>query len=215
MSILSVLVAVLFGAFEMGTRIFRDTNVRQSTENQLRSIKLLLERDANHTNIWLCNKNPAPRSVTVGSDTFQRDALSMATLKDWDAPGSYSTDEESLRAMFDRYVVWYATTEVPQGKLFRQLVDPPPVSGGFTTPYAGLSSNINNNPELNANVFHSRPMSSDVMDFATGVNFGNGTITVTLRLKADGELRPGTQVRTEENLQVSFMFQPKNSWPQI
>lgn len=214
MGMLSLLTFLLFSAFELGTRVFRDTTVRQDTENQLRAIKLLLERDANHTNVWNCNENGLPRTVNVGGTDYNRDALAMSALDDWEAPANYDT--LTYRPIWNRYIVWYATLESPTGALYRQVVDPPVPAGGFITPYAALGMNINEDPSLNADVVYSRPLSEDVIDFTTNVLFTDGTIQTSIRLKASGtSTRPGTMVRTEENLQVDFMFQPKNSWPQI
>ena len=213
MAMLSLLTALLFGAFEMGTRVFRDTTVRQTSENQLRSIKLLLERDANHTNFWYCNKNALPRSVGGKN----RDALAMSTLDDWESPANF--DSLTLRPVWNRYIVWYADQSSPTGTLYRQLVEPPlpspPDPPGFITPYGALGANINEEPALNEDVIYTRSMSEDVIDFTVNLRFENGTIETILQLRAEGIQRPGTQDRTEENLQVRFTFQPKNTWPRI
>ena len=143
-----------------------------------------------------------------------RDALAMSTLDDWDAPANY--DPLTLRPVWNRYIVWYANLSSPTGALYRQLVDPPlPGSGGFITPYGDLGSNINEDPALNGDVIYTRIMSEDVIDFTVNLRFENGTIETILQLRAEGIQRPGTQDRTEENLQVRFTFQPKNTWPRI
>ena len=105
---------------------------------------------------------------------------------------------------------WWCCTSTTAG------ADAPPVpAGGFITPYAGLGSNISDDPGANANVIYSRVLSEDVVDFTTGLRLENGTITANIRLQAKGEQRPGTLSKTEENLEVMFTFQPKNSWPKI
>ena len=91
----------------------------------------------------------------------------------------------------------------------------PPDPPGFITPYGALGANINEEPALNEDVIYTRSMSEDVIDFTVNLRFENGTIETILRLRAEGIQRPGTQDRTEENLQVRFTFQPKNTWPRI
>ena len=204
MALLSGLVILLFSAFELGTRIFRDTSVRQSSENQLRNIKVLLERDINLTNFWYCNT--VSRPTADGS----RDALALSSMDDWRDASSYDT--VTLRPLWNRYVVWYATNG-PTGKLYRQLVAPSVPSGGFIAAYGDLSTNINSDPDTNSDVVYSRLLSEDVIDFATSTRFQNGTITATIRLQATGNARAATLEKTEDNLQVTFTFQPKNRWP--
>lgn len=202
MFMLSLLTVLLFSAFEMGTRVFRDTTVRQSSENQLRAIKLLFERDASHTNIWNCDV----RADTAG--TFSRDAISMSALDDWKDDSNY--DATTLRPLWNRYLVWYATTNSPTGSLYRQVISPSVPAGGLITPYP-----ISSDPEAHTNVVYTRTLSEDVLDFKTGMNFNNMTISATIQLQAKGGQRPGANVKTEENLKVEFIFQPKNNWPQV
>jgi hypothetical protein len=209
MAMLGLLTALLFSAFELGTRVFRDTSVRATSENQLRSIKLLFERDVHHSNIWYCNKNPLPRPVGASD----RDALGMPTLDNWNDDTNF--DPVSLRPMWNRYIVWYATTASPTGALYRQIIEPAVPAGGFTSPYGALSANLSATPSLNADVLYTRIMSEDVIDFKTNFKFQDGTVSATVRLMSTGAQRPGTLVKTEENLQVQFTFQPKNSWPRI
>ncbi len=211
MGMLSLLTLLLFGAFEMGTRVFRDTTVRQSSENQLRAIKLLIERDANQSNFWFCNDYTTAREV----NSRVRGGLSLASLNDWDDPLNFdtATTPPTYRPMWNRYIVWYADMSSPTGKLYRQLVQPTSVP--LTSPYSLLQDNISDNPSANSDVIYSRTLSENVIEFEPLVDYRDGTITTTICLQADGIQRPGTQVRTQDNLQVTFTFQPKNSWPKI
>ena len=224
MAMLSLLTLLLFGAFEMGTRIFRDTTVRQSSENQLRAIKLLLERDINQSNFWYCSDYSTGRDV--GSK--KRNGLALATLDNWDDPTNFDITETNVppappipptyRPMWNRYIVWYADMRSPVGNLYRQLVQPATVpAGGFTAPYDPLvlAANINDDPSLNTDVIYSRTLSENVLEFKTEMSFRDGAISTTINLRADGIQRPGTLDKTQDNLQVRFIFQPKNSWPKI
>ena len=204
LSMLSLLLLLIFATFEMGTRLFRDTSVRQSSEMELRGIKLMLERDINLSNFWHSNINSSPREM-AGQ---KRDALSLVSLNNWDDPANY--DPVSKRPAWNRYIVWYGTLE-PKGRLVRQAVDPP--LGGspyFNGPYAALSTNLSDNPLSNQHLVYSRVLTDNLREFQTETRFQNGTIRVRIRLQASGSKRPQSMENTEDHLEVTMTFQPKN-----
>ncbi|MCA9778439.1 MAG: type II secretion system protein [Candidatus Eremiobacteraeota bacterium] len=205
LAVFSLLLVLIFGTFSMSTSIFQDTDVRQSTEIQMKSIKLLLQRDVELSDFWFMN------SVSrVQGDSTYRDALSISTLGDWDNAAEF--DATTGRPTWSRYVVWYATQETP-GRMIRQVVD----GGGaaLTGPYADLSININETPGSNANVLYSRTLSDRVKDFRVDTRLQNGTVEVKLRLESRGAGRPNSMQRTVDNLELTLTFRPRNTWPQI
>lgn len=204
LAILGTLLLLIFGSFGMATSLFQDTDVRQSAENQLRGIKLLLQRDLELSDFWL--NNSLERSTPDG----WRDALSVSALGDWDNPANF--DGASDRPLWNRYVVWYATQE-PDARLYRQVVEP---GGLITVPYAGLSTNLSDlNPDGNANALYTRLMSNRVRNFQVTSRLQNGTVRVGLRLRAEGSRRPNTATRTVENLELVMTFHPRNTFPKI
>ena len=203
--VFSLLLVMIFGTFGMSTSIFQDTEVRQSTELQMKSIKLLLQRDLELGDFWFLNSV----SRDQGDGTF-RDALAIGTLNDWDDASQF--DPTTGRPTWNRYLVWYATQEDP-GKMIRQVVG----SGGaaLTGPYLGLSTNINDEPSGNNDVTYSRTLSDRVKDFKIDSRLQNGTVEVKLRLESRGAGRPNSMERTVENLELTLSFRPRNTWPQI
>jgi prepilin-type N-terminal cleavage/methylation domain-containing protein len=209
MGLLGLLLGMIFAAFDLGTRIFQETATRQSSETQLRNIKLLLERDCKLSNFWYSRALSRP---ALEGDGF-RDALSLSTLGNWDDPSRF--DSLTGRPLWDRYVVWYATQETP-GKLYRQVVEPSFTGPSLTAPYSALPSNLSTlDPNSNADLVSSRLLSQNVQNFETGLKLKNGTITTTIRLLSVGGKRPTSATRVEDHLEVSLTFRPKNSWPAI
>lgn len=189
----------------MTTRLFQDTNVRQSSEVQLRTIKTLLERDFELTDYWLVNT--LERRLTSDS----RDAVAFPGLLDWNDASSFLPD--TGRPAWDVYIVYYGT-EGPSGSLIRQLVAP----GGapFSSAYGALTLNLrDSNPENNADVIYTRILTQELKAFEVTPQLANGTVDVRLRLHAQGTRRASGEARTEENLDVNMSFQLKNTWPRV
>lgn len=207
LSVLSLLLVVIFGTFGMATSIFQDTDVRQSSENQLRSIKLLMERDLELGDFWLLNTMNRP----IADPPTSRDAFAIGTLADWDNPAQF--DSVTGRPSWNRYIVWYATQE-SSGKMVRQVVEPP---GGavLTAPYANLGANLNDDPDLNAHVLYSRTLSERLRNFQVEAAPQNGTLKATIGLQTTGAKRPNSQQNTMENLELTLVFLPRNTWPKI
>ena len=209
MAILGVLMTLAFGAFALSTRLFQDTTSRQSSENQLRAIKVLLERDLELTNFWQIQHV----ARTVGSET--RDAMALVGLGDWRRASNFQSGSD--RPLWNRYIVWYATQQSP-GRLVRQVVIPPLPAGipYFNGPYLGLSSSLSDiDPESNSFASQSRILSEDLLDFEISPRLQNGTVRTKIRLRSVGGNRQLSGKQTEENLQVVLTFHPHNTWPKI
>lgn len=207
LAMLSLLLLLIFSTFELGTRLFRDTTTRQSSEMELRGIRLMLERDVNLSNFWYSN------TVEREIGGSRRDALSLVSLSNWDDSTLY--DPTTKRPAWNRYIVWYATGE-PKGRLIRQALAPS--LGGspyFTQPYGALPLNLSDDPMSNANLVYSRELTQNLREFRTQTRLQNGTIETHIRLQASGSKRPQSTENTEDHLEVTLTFQPKNSWPAI
>lgn len=208
MAILGVLMTLAFGAFALSTRLFQDTTIRQSAEVQLRTIKVLLQRDLELTNFWQISHVPR----TVGSEP--RDAMALVGLGDWQSPSNFQVASD--RPLWDRYIVWYATQQSP-GRLVRQLVQPP-LSGNpfYTGSYSGLSTSLSDSdPGSNRFASQTRVLSETVSEFELVPRLQNGTVRARIRLKALGGNRQLSHKQTQENLEVVMTFYPHNTWPKI
>lgn len=208
MVVLAFVVALVFGTFLMSTRLFNSSATRQSAEVEFKAIAALLKRDLEHTNFWLCQIH------TRASSPPYRDGLALAALDDWDAASSF--DPVTGRPAWNRYIVWYATSEPDRGRLIRQIVQPsPPPTPFIQAPYSGLSANMNDDPASNSDVFSSRILSQDVEEFRISQRLENGTYRVQLKLHKTGGRRGMGTEQTEETLDITSTYKPKNTWPAI
>ncbi len=207
--ILGLLLALAFGSVTMVTKLFNETELRQSAELQLRSIKLLLERDLELTDFWMTNSLSRGPTGDMGS----RDALAVTTLSDWQAPSRY--DGVTGRPLWDRYVVWYATQEEP-GRLIRQVVAPGGGGLTLTEAYQDLSSNLSEiSPEGNRDVLVTRYLSEGLESFRVTPRLQNGTVQVQIQLRSEGGRRAQSMERATENLELTLTFRLRNTWPKI
>lgn len=212
LGMLSGLLLITFTAFRMSTQVFSEGTVRQSAEQQLRVIRLLLERDVDLTSFWYASV--VARTQTA--DNANRDALSLVGLSDWNA-SSLLPMANNQRPAWNRYVVWYATEE-EKGRLVRQVVEPdsslkPP--DYLKAPYADLDNNIKDNPDSNNNVTSTRYLSEGVVDFKASQRLENGTITINLKLLNHGQARGVSLDKVQNHLEAKWVFLPKNSWPRL
>lgn len=211
LTMLSLLLGLIFAAFGMSTRIFSESSLRQSSEQQLKAIRVLLERDLELTNFWLTNVTN--RDLVDGG---ARDGLSMVGLSEWNNASLYQSD--SQRPAWDRQLVWYATTG-PTGKLVRQVAAPAPVAPStyLDSPYQALSTNLSDSaPEGNADVLSTRYLSEDVLSFNVSQRPQNATIKVGLHLrKGGGANRTQGMAKVEDHFEVIWTLLPKNTWPPL
>lgn len=196
----------IFYAFSMATSVFQDTEVRQSIEIQMKSIKLLLQRDLEMGDFWFVNTVSRPQF-----DSSNRDALAVGTLANWD--DSTQFDSTTGRPAWNRYVVWYATEQDP-GALVRQIVEE---SAGvpLTGPYSALGTNLNEDPKANSDLLFTRTLSDKVKNFRVTSRLQNGTVAVSVRLEGRGAKRPNSTENTLETLGLNLIFRPRNTWPEI
>lgn len=204
--IFSVLIVFIFYAFSMVTAIFQDTDVRQSIENQMKSIKLLIQRDLEMGDFWFINAVSRPQV----NSTF-RDGVAVGTLANWNDSAQY--DVATGRPAWNRYVVWYASQEDP-GRLFRQVVEEAagvPLLG----PYASLGTNLSEDPNSNASLLYTRTLSNKVKNFRVIPRLQNGTVAVSVSLEGLGAKRVNSQENTLERISLDLVYRPRNTWPKI
>jgi type II secretory pathway pseudopilin PulG len=205
--IMTFLVLIGLAAFQLTTNLFQASLLRQSTENQIRSVKSLLERDFALTNSWLM-----ARVERRGANA--RDAVALPTLSDWKDPANF--DPDNGRPAWNRYVVWYANNS-ERGLLVRQVVAPAlPADGFFSAPYADLSVNLSEtDPLTNQDLIYSKALSNDVVDFQVDAFEGASRADVRLKLLATGARRAGGLEQAVEVVEVTLKFDIKNTWPRL
>ncbi len=194
----------------MSTRIFGESTLRQSAEQQLKTVRVLLERDVELTSFWLINV--APRDY---SDGTARDGLSMVGLSDWSNTSLFQAGTQ--RPAWDRQIVWYATEDSP-ARLIRQIAAPPVAAPAsyLNKPYENLRDKLSNNaPESTINVLSTRYLSADILEFEAVPKYENATLRVKLHLRPKGNYRAQSMEKSENHLQVDWIFHPKNTWPTL
>lgn len=205
--IMGFLVLVGLASFTMTSNLFQESLLRQSTENQIRAVKSLMERDFALTNGWFV-------STVERRNTNSRDALCMPTVDDWQNPANFRMDNG--RPAWNRYVVWYANN-AEKGLLVRQVVAPSlPDSGYYGGPYAELLANLSEtSPLSNAHLVFSQELTQDVVDFEVVAGPGTSTAQVRLKLLSSGTRRGAGAATVRENVEVFLKFDLKNTWPRI
>lgn len=210
MGMLGLVLGLVFLAFRATVRVFGESTLRQSAEQQLKAIRVLLERDTELTNFWLANV--ATRTSVEGTS---RDGISLVALSDWNNAALFQSG--TLRPAWDRQIVWYATQKTP-GRLIRQVNAPAPVSPAtyLNTPYPLLLPGFSDTTlESNHDTLSTRYLSDDVVDFGVTSRLQNATLRVTLHLRKSGNYRRESMEKTENSLQVVWTFCPKNTWPPL
>ncbi len=210
MGLLGLVVGLVFLSFRSTVRVFGESTLRQSAEQQLNAIRVLLERDTELTNFWLAKV--APRTSTNGSS---RDAFSMVAVSDWNNSSRFQSG--TFRPAWDRQVVWYATEQTP-GRLVRQANAPTPVppSTYLNSPYSLLSPGVSDSSlESGHAILSTRYLSEDVVHFQVTSKVQNATLRVKLHLQKEGNYRRESMERAENNLEVDWTFCPKNTWPPL
>lgn len=205
-SIFLLVLGMVVGIMVMGVRMFHHASLRQGIEGDARRIAARLRQDLATTDFRTVS------SVTRTVATDRRDGLAMAALSDWNEPTKF--DAIGL-PKWDRYKVYYATQESP-GRLIRQEVNPSGMpTDGWVAPYANLSLNLQDNPQLNLSVLNSNSLSDIVVRFTAEPDFADNTVTVNCRLRKIGPQKAQTLQRADENLEFRLLLKARNTWPDI
>lgn len=198
-TMLLLLMGAVFWAFDYGTRAFYRSNTQQNAQAEMTRAYSRIRKDLRHTHF---------RSVLIRErtmDTFRRDALSLASLKNWSDEESF--DELNGLPMWDRYVVYYATDS---GKLIRSLLDEdfPDFS---PAPFSQLSDSdhLNENPNNNDSSLQTtyQTISRSVEVFQVSLDPSQDMVFVKILLNSKGG-------RKTEKSEIRFDISPQNTWPQ-
>ena len=196
--ILTFLMGAVFWAFDFGSRSFYQTSTQQSSQGEMTRVYSRLRKDLRHTHF---------RTVHSLERTLQgsrRDALSLASLKEWSAESSF--DELNGLPKWDRYVVYYGTES---GQLIRSNLDPafPDYSAA---PFQGLSEteHLNQDPLGNDGALQSsfRVVSRSVSKFEVSLTPEQDMVSIKILLKSG-------QGRKAESSELRLDISPQNTWP--
>lgn len=214
------MLAVVFFFFRYGTRAFNTATQRQGVQADALRIMDGLQADlkrSSDTSILLAND--AARTRVVDGVTVHRDAISFITLKNWSNPADVDNFEvPGGQPKWNRYWVFYATTNADRGQMVRLKVDPsPPPIAPIPLTMSDLSHLIQDDPSLNlfqgavpAFVFLAR----NVYDFSVTRAAAN-EFSISCKLQERRQLRPdGGIIQGVETYQLLMRVRPENTYPQ-
>ena len=214
--LLSTAMLCAFEFFEFGSRVFRGGLMRQGLQAQVRRSVTPLDQDLRRTDLStvsvIAKAQDATREILSTSGALvERDGLCLAALSNWNLGTNYDT--LTSRPMWDRYVVYYATTEAEGARLIRQTVRPPGSPylsnwGVFTT-----ATSLSQNPALNSGpIENTRVLADQVEEFHVVLDAPTSAVIVKVKFRATGGLRVGTAGKNlDESLEAKFQIHPENS----
>ena len=214
------LLTVVFLFFRFGTRAFMTATQRQGVQADALRVMDGLQSDLKRTSgASVTCKRDASRIRNIAGIPVHRDVVSFAGLKDWSDPSSTENfDVTNAQPIWNRYWIYYATTQDDRGSIVRLKFDPlpPPVSPRrLTTPE--LDSLCFDNPSLNTHdgltpafVY----LAKNVYEFRFEVASHNH-FQISLKLQEKRRLRPdGGKVEGLETYQLIMNVRPENTVPQ-
>lgn len=219
-SLFLFLLGIVFFLFRYGTRAFATANQRQGVQVEalrvMDSLQADLKRTASQSVSFLTGPS---RTRTLGTVTVHRDAICLIGLKDWS--NSYNPenfDESGSRPKWNRYWIYYATTDKDRGEMVRLKVDPEPAPGSPSQiQILHFAALCNDNPALNSfagvTPAHSY-LCHNVYDFSVSKE-RNKSFRISLKLQERRQLRPdGGKVEGLETYQLQMVVRPENTYPQ-
>ena len=208
--VFSFFLAVLFVTIAHGFRTFSVAVARSDVTTEARRLVLFLEGEL---------KSSAYFSIATERRTFRdlrRDGLCFVSMLDWSKKNSYNALED--RPNWDRYLVYYATPELPSGELVRMAVNPndPAMVGSF--PYEPFANNASfymnpvplayKEPDL-ANI---RILASKVKSFEVELIPTTQEIEVRTILRQNGIMsRRGDKTREGGTFELHYRVKPQNT----
>lgn len=206
-----ILVGVAFYIFDYGVRASLLANTRGNLQTQATRTLLGLQADLRRSSYG--SLTILSRPATCNGAAVQRDALCFLGVGDWNQPNAYNATYGV--PAFDRYIVYYATTEDPLGRIVRSVY-PATIVNCTVTPWSGFSASqhCNNNPNLNTGQLGFALLAADVRDFTVldGDNQQAGARLQLMRLSAlTGP--SGGRKKPDSNYQMEMLVFPENTWP--
>ena len=207
--IFTFFMGVLFMTISHGFRTYSVAVARSDVTTEARRLVLYLENEL---------RSSAYFSVAVESRLAQglhRDGVSFVSMLDWSREDSYNSLQS--RPDWDRYLIYYATSELPSGKLVRMAVNPSmDLVGSF--PYKPFtdtpSSYMNEDPLKNGgnDVANTRTLASKVKSFHVTLVPVSQEVEITTLLRQNGIMsRRGDRTREGGTFELHYRVKPQNT----
>lgn len=130
--VFSFFLAVLFVTMAYGFRTFSVAVSRSDVTTEARRLMLFMESELRGSAYFSVSITPRPVTIRPGVEA-NRDGLCFASMNDWSDPDAYNRLE--ARPNWDRYLLYYATSELPAGRLVRLALDPQDAAEIGSFPY--------------------------------------------------------------------------------
>jgi len=208
--VFSFFLSVLFFTLAYGFRTYSVAVARSDVTTEARRLVLYLEGELRSSAYF--SIDTVQRSVS-GRD---RDGLCFVSMLDWSKPGAYNVTED--RPDWDRYLLYYATTELPSGRLVRVALNPqaPEDVGGFPYPL------FVDDPDLymqedplaykGADLSNVRVLATKVKSFEVNLVPTTQEIEVRTVLRQNGVMsRRGDQRREGGTFELHYKVHPQNT----
>lgn len=208
--VFSFFLGVLFFTMSYGFRTFSVAVARSDVTTEARRLVLFMENELRSSEYF--SVRPVHRSV-VGQP---RDGLCFVSVLDWARPGAY--DRVEGRPDWDRYLLYYATTERPTGRLVRMALTPQQPADVGSFPYPPFAETPNDfllqepldykEPDM-ANV---RVLASKVKSFSANLVPTTQEVEVRTILRQNGIMtRRGDKNREGGTFELHYRVHPQNT----
>ena len=207
--VFSFFLAVLFVTISHGFRTYSVAVARSDVTTEARRIVLFLENEL---------RSSAYFSVAVekrSASGDHRDGLCFVSMLDWSRPDSFDSIE--ARPNWDRYLIYYATTELPAGELVRMALNPASDSvGSFPYPLftQAPASYMLEDPlgYTGADLANTRVLASKVKSFEVKLIPVSQEVDIGILLRQNGIMsRRGDQTREGGTFELHYRVAPQNT----
>jgi len=216
MALLSILSWLTFSVFAQTSSIFNLSSSRANLQSEIRRIQVSMGRAVSQSSFYTISTHTPPAIPVPRVDNLtmmaRRDSMSCATLNDPSNPASF--DDTSGLPKWDRYLVYMASQESPNGKLIQFQINRPgpddlqvemsPALPGVVAVYpAGVLAGT------------AKVITHRLVHFETALSAADQTVTISLIVRGDAGRIVGGRKTTAELLETKLIFRPENTWPRL
>ena len=209
-AVFSIFLGILFFTMEYGFRAFSVTVARSDVTTEARRLNLFLDRELRSTDYFsvaIRSRNPAGQ---------RRDGFSFVSVADWNRPDNFDVLENAPR--WSDYILFYATTDQPSGKLIRTVLKPQSNSdiGGFPYPPFAAAPNtyMPNDPSnySGADIGSTRVLATKVKSFRVTRNVANQQVSIRMLLRQNGVMsKRADRLSAGGTFELHYIIRPENS----
>lgn len=212
---LGVIFGTVFLLFSYSLHGHRLLDARQGVQGDALKARANLENDflqSHFDSVGVCR-----RTLNNQLEGSRRDVVCMLDLSNWNDPSLF--DEYGL-PLWDRYVVYFATSDQEQGRLIRlELTPDPSPAPGAGLPIAPLPTlvlaGIEFGPGSGLRVLNRQTILDHLETFAVTSDIATQLVSVELRNRRQDGARTGVTRPIDEAMEAVFEFDPLNTSPRL